>query len=91
MNYTSTAFLMFAWYHTFYMIVHRDLIYSRFVIAELQALCEKLNAQITQSEEDKYDYEVKLATQEAEVPSCFNCVSPCFASFTQLLATIFCL
>ena len=35
--------------------------------AELQTLCKKLHDQISKSEEDKYDLEVKLATQEAEV------------------------
>jgi len=37
-------------------------------VAELQALCKKLHDKISKSEEDKYDIEVKLATQEAEVP-----------------------
>lgn len=36
-------------------------------LAELTALCEKLHRQVSQAEEEKYDLEVKLQNQDAEV------------------------
>ena len=57
-----------------------------FFLAELQALCKKLHSQISSSEEDKYDLEVKLAGQEAEVEKWpANILCPFFIPFLLLL------
>ena len=37
------------------------------IIAELKALCEKLHRQVSTAEEEKYDLEVRLQNQDAEV------------------------
>ena len=59
-----------------------------YFLADLEALCKKLHSKISQSESDKYDLEVKLASQEAEVDQKQNLFVFCHPTVSQCLSFI---